>query len=232
MNHSSWGRGWSPKALCPGKSGRRALLLLALLQVFRAKFFVPRAQAALWSFGPSTPLAVLQELGERQGHGQAPWGPARARVPALRAHQLPRNQIPGDTGLRERIWPQPSASPPRVAVSCSRQSLQLRCGRTSLGASTRDPAGLLSLGQGPDSGLDAGPGCGWRAPRWRETTAELRCPLGPGQVGALRHRDVEKAKRRVKSALRVLMVSPSWPFALPLWEAPELGVLSPKLLWE
>lgn len=41
-----------------------------------------------------------------------------------------------------------------------------------------------------------------------------------------------KAKRRVKSALKVLMVSPSWPFALPWWEEPELGVLYPKPLWE
>lgn len=29
-----------------------------------------------------------------------------------------------------------------------------------------------------------------------------------------------------------LMVSPSWPFALPLWKEPQLQVLYPKPLWE
>lgn len=41
----------------------------------------------------------------------------------------------------------------------------------------------MPWGQGLVSGLDAGPGCQWQAPRWREAMAELGSSGGPQQVG-------------------------------------------------
>lgn len=81
--------------------------------------------------------------------------------------------------------------------------------RNQQGSWCQDLVGLLAWGQRLHSGLDVRAGCPWWAPGWREAMAELG---SPGRwEGRLAHgdpREMEKAKRRVETAVMVLMVAP------------------------
>lgn len=83
--------------------------------------------------------------------------------------------------------------------------------RNQQGSWCQDLVGLLAWGQRLHSGLDVGPGCHLWAPGWREATAELGSP--GRREGRLAHgdpREMEKAERRVETAVMIFMVAPHW----------------------
>jgi hypothetical protein len=88
MSHSTWGTG--DEAPESSAKERRREKLLALLPVLGT---VSQAgvQAALRSLGPYTPLMPVPTGPMVRGDGVIGcyWGPARRRVPAFYAHQLP-----------------------------------------------------------------------------------------------------------------------------------------------
>ena len=144
MSHSSWGRGWSPKELCPGKRGKGALL-----HIFRAvPCLEPGGTEVAWA---STPRAVPAGVWRKAGA----WLGTRARVPSLCAWQLPRNQIPGDTGLESVSGPGPA---PHLHVWLAAAHI------TPCSCDVENQPG--SLCRGPRGAALPGPGAGFWAPSW------------------------------------------------------------------
>lgn len=155
--------------------------------------------------GPALPWQAVASGAFVRGSGMAGhFGvhPRPGSLPFVSASHPMRHKV------RKSLRPQPSTAPPRVAPSHSLMSAPAAVvWRDQQGSGAW---GCLPWARGWFLGVTLI--WAWSGPSVADATVQKGSGR-PGQVGALRHREMEETRRRVQSALMVLVVSPGQLFA-------------------